>query len=85
MDGGPLPKAEDNQQRREHQRDQAIGYEYDPERNDQQSHQHYRGVDPHAVVDLLAAVAYEEGRKHRYQKQGELDQKPGRHREEMRR
>ena len=44
MDRSPLPKTERDQKRREDQRDQAVRYEYDPERYDHQSHQHYRGV-----------------------------------------
>lgn len=57
VDRSPLPEAEQHQKRRENQRYQAVRYEYDPERDDQQSHQHNRSVDPHSVIDLLAAVA----------------------------
>ena len=84
VDRSPLPEAERDQKRREDQRDQAVRYEYDPERDDHQSHQHYRGVDPHSVVELLAVMTDQKRGQHGDQQQRELDQKPRSHREEMR-
>ena len=55
-----LPNPEAYKQRREYQVDQAVRYEYDPECDDQQTHQQNRSIDPESVVNLGSRTTYQE-------------------------
>ena len=62
-----LPYPEYQQYRRENQVNEAVGNEYDPERDYQEPQEKHGCIDPEPVVNLGARAADQEGHHNRDQ------------------